>query len=85
MVGGVFFDVLCYLLALLRGEGGVEGDNSLCCVISQYHHSVRFLGYQPVDYVAGAFMGVAVGLSWAKSFLHHEETEGAPAASSRST
>lgn len=30
----------------------------------------------PVDYAAGSLMGVAVGLGWAKSFLHHEEEEG---------
>ncbi len=28
----------------------------------------------PVDYAAGSMMGVAVGLGWAKSFLHHEAT-----------
>jgi hypothetical protein len=27
----------------------------------------------PADYAAGALMGVAFGLGWAKSFLHHEE------------
>jgi hypothetical protein len=27
----------------------------------------------PLDYVAGSLMGVAVGLGWARSFLHHEE------------
>ena len=27
----------------------------------------------PLDYVAGALMGVAVGLGWARSFLQHEE------------
>lgn len=27
----------------------------------------------PLDYAAGSLMGVAVGLGWAKSFLHHEE------------
>ncbi|MCP3903772.1 MAG: hypothetical protein GY715_09070, partial [Planctomycetes bacterium] len=29
----------------------------------------------PADYAAGSLMGVAVGLGWARSFLHHEETE----------
>lgn len=28
----------------------------------------------PVDYAAGSLMGVAFGLGWAKSFLHHDET-----------
>lgn len=28
----------------------------------------------PVDYAAGSLMGVAFGLGWAKSFLHHEGT-----------
>lgn len=28
----------------------------------------------PPDYAAGALLGVAMGLGWAKSFLHHEET-----------
>lgn len=28
----------------------------------------------PIQYAAGAAMGVAMGLGWAKSFLHHEET-----------
>jgi hypothetical protein len=27
----------------------------------------------PVDWAAGSLMGVAVGLGWARSFLHHEE------------
>jgi hypothetical protein len=27
----------------------------------------------PVDYAAAACMGVAIGLGWAKSFLHHDE------------
>lgn len=27
----------------------------------------------PVDYAAGSMLGVAMGLGWAKSFLHHEE------------
>jgi hypothetical protein len=27
----------------------------------------------PVDYAAGSLMGVAFGLGWAKSFLHHED------------
>ena len=30
----------------------------------------------PVDYAAGSLMGVAVGLGWARSFLHHEEQPG---------
>jgi hypothetical protein len=30
----------------------------------------------PIDYAAGSLMGVAVGLGWARSFLHHEEAEG---------
>lgn len=30
----------------------------------------------PLDYVAGSLMGVAMGLGWAKSFLHHEEEPG---------
>ncbi len=29
----------------------------------------------PVDYAAGSLLGVAMGLGWAKSFLHHEEVE----------
>lgn len=28
----------------------------------------------PADYAAGSLMGVAFGLGWAKSFLHHEDT-----------
>ncbi len=31
----------------------------------------------PVDYAAGSLLGVAMGLGWAKSFLHHEEEHGA--------
>jgi hypothetical protein len=27
----------------------------------------------PVDYATGSLMGVAVGLGWARSFLHHED------------
>lgn len=34
----------------------------------------------PVDYAAGSLMGVAVGLGWARSFLHHEEQPGTVAA-----
>jgi hypothetical protein len=33
----------------------------------------------PIHYLAGTLMGVAVGLGWARSFLHHEE-EASPAA-----
>jgi hypothetical protein len=34
----------------------------------------------PIDYAAGSLLGVAVGLGWARSFLHHEgEPEGAAA------
>lgn len=33
----------------------------------------RLLIPMPVDWAAGAFMGTAVGLGWAKSFLHHED------------
>lgn len=29
----------------------------------------------PVDYAAGSLLGVAMGLGWAKSFLHHEENQ----------
>ncbi|MHC4211304.1 MAG: hypothetical protein ACYSWT_16505 [Planctomycetota bacterium] len=28
----------------------------------------------PIDYAAGSLMGVAMGLGWAKSFLHQDET-----------
>lgn len=28
----------------------------------------------PIDYAAGSLIGVALGLGWAKSFLHHEQT-----------
>ncbi len=37
----------------------------------------------PLDYVVGSLMGVAVGVGWARSFLHHEEVHapGAPGAS----
>ena len=27
----------------------------------------------PVDYLTGSFLGVSVGLGWARSFMHHEE------------
>lgn len=33
----------------------------------------------PLDYAAGSIMGVAIGLGWARSFLHHEEPVSAPA------
>lgn len=29
----------------------------------------------PIDYAAGALMGVSMGLGWARSFLHHEQDE----------
>jgi hypothetical protein len=29
----------------------------------------------PLHYAAGSLMGVAVGLGWARSFLHHEDDE----------
>ena len=29
----------------------------------------------PMDYAAGSVMGAAVGVGWARSFLHHEEDE----------
>lgn len=33
----------------------------------------------PLDFIAGGLMGVAVGLGWARSFLHHEEADDAEA------
>jgi hypothetical protein len=33
----------------------------------------------PLDYAAGSLMGVAIGLGWARSFLHHEEPAAAAA------
>lgn len=30
----------------------------------------------PIDYAAGSLMGVAMGVGWARSFLHHEEIVG---------
>lgn len=35
----------------------------------------RFALPMPVDIAAGSVVGVAMGLGWAKSFLHHEETQ----------
>ena len=40
----------------------------------------HFLFPLPMDYAAGSLMGVAIGLGWAKSFLHEEHVEGAPMA-----
>jgi hypothetical protein len=37
------------------------------------HEIPRLLRPMPVDYATGSLMGVAVGLGWAKSFLHHED------------
>lgn len=33
----------------------------------------------PIDYAAGALMGVSMGLGWARSFLHHEQDEASKA------
>lgn len=33
----------------------------------------------PLDYAAGSLMGIALGLGWARSFLHHEEPVATPA------
>ena len=39
-------------------------------------HAIPTLSYPlPIDYAAGSLMGVALGLGWAKSFLHHEDDE----------
>ncbi len=27
----------------------------------------------PIDYAAGSLMGVAMGIGWAKGFLHHDD------------
>lgn len=35
----------------------------------------------PIDYAAGALMGVSMGLGWAKSFLHNEQDEASQASS----
>jgi hypothetical protein len=43
------------------------------------------LNVAPVDYAAATPMGVAVGLGWAKSFLHHEEDEKTTAAAATTT
>ena len=37
----------------------------------------------PIDYAAGSLVGISMGLGWAKSFLHHEETEERPRADAR--
>jgi hypothetical protein len=34
----------------------------------------------PLDYLAGALLGVSFGLGWAKSFLHHEAVPAAASA-----
>ncbi len=33
----------------------------------------KFSRPMPIDYAAATLMGVAFGLGWAKSFLHHED------------
>ena len=39
-------------------------------------HTIPALSFPlPIDYAAGSLMGVAFGLGWAKSFLHHEDDE----------
>ncbi len=39
-------------------------------------HAIPIMSYpMPIDYAAGSLMGVAFGLGWAKSFLHHEDDE----------
>ena len=39
-------------------------------------HAIPVMSYPlPIDYAAGSLMGVAFGLGWAKSFLHHEDDE----------
>jgi hypothetical protein len=39
------------------------------------HRVPTLLRAMPLDYACGALMGVAMGLGWAKSFLHHEDAD----------
>jgi hypothetical protein len=69
--------VLGGLLAFLIGGLMLDAPFESAAALKRLPALVRPL---PVDYLAGSLIGVSIGLSWATSFLHHEEPVGKPSA-----
>ncbi len=78
---------LLFALPVLVGAAGllaaamtVEGPLSTAWI----DNTLPRLAYpRPIDYAAGSLMGIAMGLGWARSFLHHEPDGRRDAAGSR--
>ncbi|MCA9770806.1 MAG: helix-turn-helix transcriptional regulator [Myxococcales bacterium] len=64
--------VLGGLVAFLLGSMMLSAPFESAAALKRLPALVRPL---PVDYLAGSLIGVSVGLSWATSFLHHEEPD----------
>lgn len=62
----VFFGAVGYLIAMFKTSGPLD-------VLDVTDQMPSLLLPMPIDYAAGSLMGVAFGLGWARSFLHHED------------
>ena len=71
--------IMLFLLPCAFGAiGHVIGKISVSeSVMDAYlHRSLSPLNYpMPLEYLTGTLMGVALGIGWARSFLHSQETE----------
>jgi hypothetical protein len=63
----VLFGAIGYLLASVSSRPPLDH----AYILGSLSVFARVL---PLDYLAGSLLGVAMGLGWAKSFLHHEQT-----------
>lgn len=70
----LLFAMPCVFGAIGHVIGMIQLDGSIAEALVTHTIPTLYLP-MPVDYAAGSLMGVAVGLGWAKSFLHHEEEE----------
>ena len=62
----IFFGALGHLFALVLLKRPLD----IAYVVDDLPVFTRPM---PIDYAAGSLMGVAVGVGWARSFLHHED------------
>jgi hypothetical protein len=70
----VVFGGVGYLIAMFKASGPLD-------VLYVTDQLPALLLPMPIDYAAGSLMGVAFGLGWARSFLHHEDESAAVPAS----
>jgi len=71
--------VLGGLIAYLAGQFLIDGTFADAAALRRLPTLVRPM---PIDYLAGSFLGVSIGLSWATSFLEHEDDDDDDAMSS---